>query len=851
MKFWSHNLTSKVASSFLLLSLISAAVVGGVAFVTAREALKQGAFNRLSVAATLKEQEISRWFEDQERDFLLTTQFPDVQRNLKTLLRAKPTDLKNRNTAEYREAYTIMANYLADVAHLKPNLQEIFVVDRSSRIILSTDRSREGKYEILASVTYLEAVEPAESFAPLFYVSSATGKPAVTLAAPFRDETGKRQGVILAHLNLNRIDQIVRERTGLGESGETYLVGSLVSRNTFISKERTETQEFSEGISSQGIDSAMQGVSGSGLYQNYAGTPVIGVYRWLNDQDIALLVEMQQDEAFAPARQLAATIMLVGLVSMGVLAIGVRWLTRQLQLSRQQLENYSHQLEQKAQEADAANRAKSEFLANMSHELRTPLNAILGFTQLLRRDSAINAAQMEYLEIIGRSGEHLLSLINDVLEMSKIESGRVALNENNFDLFRLLNSLEEMFYLRAKSIGLKLLFEQSSDVPQYVRTDEGKLRQVLINLLDNAIKFTQTGRVVLRVDTVPREETLSMSYTNGEAMAFPSAPEKRLTSVVERLWFTVSDTGHGIASSELKSLFEPFVQSEAGLKSQQGTGLGLPISRQFVRLMGGELTVSSTLGQGTTFTFDVHIKPADGTKAVAQQPERQIIGLAPDQPQYRILVVEDRWENRQLLVKILTTLGFAVREAENGQVGVAVWEAWEPHLIWMDMRMPVMDGYEAIKQIRSHLKGQATVIIALTASAFEETRSIILATGCDDFVRKPFQESVILNKIAEYLGVRYLYADEDSQQSEKPHSAAGERQPYLATEADLAEMPTAWINQVHQAAIRVSAKEIQALLQQIPSSQAALAESLTYLVNNYRFEEIIELTQTKVEDSNL
>lgn len=851
MKFWSQNLTSKVASSFLLLSLVSAGVVGGVAFVSAREALKQAAFNRLSVAATLKEEEINRWFEDQERDFLLTTQFPDVQRNLRVLLSARPTDPAKRDTAEYRQAHDLVANYLSSVVHLKPSLQEIFIVDRSSRIVLSTDRSREGKYEILANVTYLEEVKPAGSFAPLFYVLPATGKPGVTLAASLRNSNGERQGVILAHLNLGRIDQIVRERTGLGESGETYLVGSLVSRNTFISRATTQTEEFSEGIGSLGIDSAMQGVSGSGLYQNYAGTPVLGVYRWLNDQDIALLVEMQQDEAFAPARQLAATIMLVGLVSMGVLATGVRWLTRQLQLSRQQLENYSHQLEQKAQEADAANRAKSEFLANMSHELRTPLNAILGFTQLLTRDTAINTAQMEYVEIIGRSGEHLLALINDVLEMSKIESGRAILNENNFDLFHLLNSLEEMFHLKARSTGLKLLFEQSVDVPQYVRTDEGKLRQVLINLLDNAIKFTKTGRVVLRVDTMPREDVLSMTYTNGEAMVFSYAPEKRPTSAVERLWFTVSDTGCGIAASELKSLFEPFVQSEAGLRSQQGTGLGLPISRQFVRLMGGELTVNSTLGQGTAFTFDIQIKSSSAITIAGQVVDQLIIGLAPDQPQYRILVVEDKWENRQLLVKILTRYGFEVREAENGQVGFEVWETWEPHLIWMDMRMPVLDGYEATKQIRTHLKGQATVIIALTASAFEETRSVILAAGCDDFVRKPFQESVILQKMAEHLGVRYLYAEEAvNLVGPKSQVDLGGQLPNATTAADFAGMSVDWIEQVQQAAIRVNAKEIQRLIQQIPPAYANLAEALTQLVNNYQFEEIIELARSNAESQD-
>lgn len=626
MKFWNQHLTTKVASSFLLLSLVAVGVVGGFAFVKAREALKQAAFNRLSVTATLKEEEITRWFEDQQRDFLLTTQFLDIQVNLKILLSHEISD------ADYQAAYIVISNYLMGVTELKPNLKEISILNRSNRIILSTDKIREGQYEIAANITYIEQIEPGDTFAPIFYVSSVTGKPAVTLATPLRDSAGVRQGVILADLNLDRIDQIVRERTGLGESGETYLVGSLVTKSTFISGEQANKQEFLKGISSKGIDAAMSGVNGSGLYHNYAGVPVIGAYRWLNDRDLALLVEMHQQEAFAPARQLAGTIVLVGLVSAGVLLTGVYWLSRQLKISGEQLENYSHRLEQKAQEADAANRAKSEFLTNMSHELRTPLNTILGFTQLMTRNSAVNPSGLEQLEIISRSGEHLLTLINDVLSMSKIEAGRITLNENSFDLYRLLDSLTEMLQPKAEFKGLQLIFERSSEVPQYVQTDESKLRQVLINLLGNAIKFTQEGSVALRVRQKQWEQEENPSYSLVPTSYF--------------LHFEVEDTGPGIARTEFESLFKPFVQTETGRISQQGTGLGLPISQQFVRLMGGDVTVSSTLGQGTIFTFDIQASPAEVAEIQTRQLNRRVIGLELDQPKYRILVVEDKWENR-------------------------------------------------------------------------------------------------------------------------------------------------------------------------------------------------------------
>ncbi|MBW4427840.1 MAG: response regulator [Nostoc desertorum CM1-VF14] len=818
MKFWNQHLTTKVASSFLLLSLVSVGVVGGVAFIKAREALKQAAFDRLNVTATLKEEEITRWFEDQQRDFLLATQSTDVQANLKILLSSE------KSNANYEAAYTVVSKYLIRVVKLKPNLKEIFILDRSNRIILCTDKKREGQYEILGNITYIEQVELGDTFNPNFYVSPLTGKPSVTLATSLRNTAGVRQGVILAHLNLDRIDNIVRERTGLGKSGETYLIGSLITKNTFISKPQVNTQDFPERISSQGIDEAMSGVRGFGLYRNYAGVPVIGMYRWLNDQDLSLLVEMHQEEAFAPARQLAATIVLVGLVSVGGLLIGVYWLMRQLKISREQLENYSYQLEVKAQEAETANRTKSEFLANMSHELRTPLNSILGFTQLITRDRSINPSHLEHLGIISRSGEHLLTLINDVLSMSKIEAGRTTLNENSFNLYSLLDSLQEMLQIKAKSKGLQLIFERSPKVPQCVRTDESKLRQVLINLLGNAIKFTQFGSVSLRV----REKTENLETSNPQF------------SILSHLHFEIEDTGLGIAPVELDNLFKPFVQTEAGRKSQQGTGLGLTISQQFVRLMGGNITVRSSLGQGTIFAFEIKISPAEITEIQTRQLYQRVIGLEANQPKYRILVVEDKWENRQLLVKMLASLGFEVREAENGKQGVSIWETWEPHLIWMDMRMPVMDGYEATKQIKAHLKGHATVIIALTASAFDEERTVVLSTGCNDFVRKPFREEVILKKMAKYLGVRYVYEQEAPKQIQLAESSDLE---LFSLEKALAKMPSGWIAQLHQAALRTDEKLIFSLIEQIPEESVLLANALADWVNNFRIDKVIDLTQ--------
>ena len=803
MKLPQLSLTTKIANYFLLLALITVGIVGGVAYFRARQALQQAAFARLNVAATLKEEEITRWFEDQQRDFLLTSQMPDVKKNV-TILLSSPT------TAEREQVYQVLAEYFQEVTQIKPSLKEIFVLDRSNKIILSTNPEREGDYEILANITYVEQVKLGANFAPIFYVSPFTRKPAITLAKPLP------QGMIVVDLNLARIDQIVREKTGLGISGETYLVGSLISKNSFIAGNSNNNQTFPDGINSAGIDAAMSGISGYGLYLNYANYPVLGVYRWLNEQDIALLVEICQDEAFYPARQLATTIILVGLISVLGLAIGVNWLSRQLSLSRKQLEDYSHQLQVKAQEAETANRAKSLFLANMSHELRTPLNAILGFSHLMVRDAEATSEQKEALGIINRSGEHLLNLINDVLEMSKIEAGKTVLNPEPFDLHRLLQTIRELFQIKAKAKELWFDFILTPDLPQYVISDSRKLRQLLINLLSNAVKFTSSGGVTLKASICQTKDQLQSNQA--------------------RLCFEVSDTGKGIAPEELDKLFDPFVQTASGIQSEGGTGLGLAICKQFVKLMGGNIQVASTLGKGSTFTFDIQVVLADSSQVESPFLKPQVKKIAPGQPNYRIAVVDDQETNRQLLMQVLQSVGFEIRTANNGQEAIALWQEWQPHLIWMDMRMPILDGYEATRQIKSQPQGETTIIIALTASAFEEQRAKVLSAGCDDFVRKPFPEQVIFNKMTQYLGVKYIYETQsDSIDAKLPETPSDS--------LDLSSLPKELITKLHEAAIAVDAEQIEQLLASIPSHCQPIAQAIAEMIRNYDFDGIIELTE--------
>jgi signal transduction histidine kinase/FixJ family two-component response regulator len=507
---------------------------------------------------------------------------------------------------------------------------------------------------------------------------------------------------------------------------------------------------------------------------------------------------------------------------MGVLARAFQEMAHEVSAREQNLtqavKERTEQLEKARAKAEEADRAKSRFLSHMSHELRTPLNVILGFTQLLTRGGSLNPQQQGYLETIDRSGEHLLTLINDVLEMSKIEAGKTELHEDNFAFLGMLDWLKEMLRLKAETKGLQLIFALAPDLPFYIRTDENKLRQVLINLLGNAIKFTTQGKITLRV---------LLKEAGGRDGA-----EQAI------IHFAVEDTGAGIASEELTGLFEAFVQTETGRQSQEGTGLGLPISQEFVRLMGGEIAVSSQLGIGTVFQFDLPISLVTTNEMQTQIYSQQVIGLAEGQANYRILVVEDKRESRQLVVELLTSVGFEVREASNGQEAIELWRNWSPHLLLMDLRMPVMDGDLAAREIKASANNPP-VIIALTGSVFEEDRALALAAGCDDFVRKPMRAEIIFDKIAKHLDVRYFYAAPPELVDEEISFSASTE---IMKEV-LATMPRDWVDRLHQAATKVNGKEIMGLIAEIPRSrthaQQDLADFLTNLVDNFCFDEII------------
>jgi PAS domain S-box-containing protein len=475
------------------------------------------------------------------------------------------------------------------------------------------------------------------------------------------------------------------------------------------------------------------------------------------------------------------------------------------------------------QSLQEANRAKSVFLANMSHEIRTPMNAILGFSQLMLRDKDLTPQQCQYLGTINRSGEHLLALINDILEMSKIEAGRTTLNPSTFDLPALLNDLEMMFRVRTNEKKLSFSVELvGDDVPQFIVADINKMRQVFINVLGNAVKFTEQGGVGVRV-LVDRKGT--------------KGPSLRVE---------IEDTGPGISQDERARLFRHFEQTKSGQQTGTGTGLGLAISREFVRLMGGDITLSSHVGKGSIFVIDLPLKEGEAEAVQAKEKSRHVLRLQPGQPACRVLIVDDIEDNRQLLAQLLAPVGFEVRLAINGAEAVKQFEEWHPRLVLMDFRMPVMDGHEAIRRIRAMPGGKEPKIIAVTASAMDDNRQELMEIGADDFIGKPFREAELFHKIHAHVGVEYEYGDDSAA------AAAGAAEAAELTPESLARLPRQLIDSMREAVVTADLDQLLAKIQEAESPDPRVAQGLRRLAEGFQYQKLLDLftAGARIESGN-
>jgi signal transduction histidine kinase/DNA-binding response OmpR family regulator len=516
---------------------------------------------------------------------------------------------------------------------------------------------------------------------------------------------------------------------------------------------------------------------------------------------------------------------LISVFALQALLIGALLLERRRsRRSQVELKQYKEHLEQLVQQrttelveardqAMAADRSKTVFLANMSHELRTPLNAILGFSSLILRDSSLSDQHRQDLAVVGSSGEHLLELIDEVLDMAKIETSNTAVESAQFDLHSLVHDTVKLLRERAHVKNLELLLDISPAVPQFLRSDPGKLRQVLTNLVGNGVKYTDEGSVVVRLDVKFGENSPDLV-----------------------LIFDVEDTGIGIAPEDQDRIFDPFVQA-GGSRKRKGTGLGLSISRRFVQLLGGIIQVESTPGQGSRFHVEIPAQMGDASEAGSESASlRQVIGLEPGQPDHRILIVEDQRENWLLLQRLLQSAGFNVQVREDGGQAVEGFRLWRPHFIWMDLRLPVLSGIEAARCIREMEGGREVKIVAVTASAFDSQRDDVLAAGFDGFLRKPYRPMEIFDCMARHLGVQYVYAA-------GPQLAAGDLPATLNT-ADLERLPAMLRDELGKTIVSLDRKRIALLVARVSEENIHLGRVLGRLTDRFAYTPILKALQS-------
>ena len=897
------RLLLQLVAYFSVLSIVTVLVVAVSANTRSRDALRKSVIDRLAVATSLKEAQVNQWVDNQRRDVILMTQLPDL------IFNSEITFTKDRESPEFKAAVDSLQKFMADISAVKANIRQISILTNNGITIVSTDKQKEGKYQPLGNTTTYFTRDQSRIIVPNFYISPISGKAAMTFAAPLTNKAGDRIGVVAVDLDLQGVDDIIRERTGLGNSGETYLVGRLATKNVLISGTGADKQDLAKDIKSDGISAAALGKDGEGLYKNYKTIPVLGSYIWIDNLNLALLAEISQAEAFEPADRLGRDILLIGLSSagilltavyliarrisqpilaiadaanqvaggnldsqapvltedeIGILAIAFNQMTSQLKNSGEQLADYSRTLEQKVEQRTSeikaiidnmvdglvvvnaedqitqfnpalagmigisskaismatsykeifkveeitnlvtstrenpkqvfseefalpdrrtgkavatsifgeanisgdsplevdylgtvilirditsekeVDRMKTDFISTVSHELRTPLTSVLGFAKLIQKkleesilpmiqtdDKKVNRSVRqvtENLEIIISEGTRLTKLINEVLDVAKIEAGKMQWNMEPLAITEVIDRAFSATSALFEQKALTPVREIEADLPD-ILGDKDRLIQVVINLISNAVKFTDRGSITCRVKL--DDQSIMVS---------------------------VIDQGVGISESDQPKVFEKFKQVGDTLTDKpQGTGLGLPISKEIIAYHGGKIWVESEIGKGSTFSFTIPINieneiPSINFDILIEQLKKRAVSESSSQTDNQnaidtpknILVIDDDASIRNLLRQELEAKGYTVREAGNGQEAITQVRESRPDLITLDIIMDGISGYDVAAILRSD---PATLDIPIIIVSVIDDKNKGRHLGIDSYVTKPLDMVLLLREV--------------------------------------------------------------------------------------------------------
>ncbi|WP_008319040.1 hybrid sensor histidine kinase/response regulator [Leptolyngbya sp. PCC 6406] len=792
---------------------------------------------------------------------------------------------------------TVQTELLEGLTRHNEAYEAIAILDRTGQVVSFV--SPYGDFDprtFTNSPEFQRAYQQQEEFAGIVSVDPEMGISMVTLAVPIRNATDQVDGALLARVSLNFLSYVVSQ-TPAGDTGYVYV---LDERNRLIARSGNSSQNFTiADLNNTALITALDQARTGELrqYDGLAETPVLGAVSPISSMSWKVAVELPTREAYAPLYRLllimggvsgvllgiaiaagwvlsrrltkplnqlteaaiqlsegdlAARVHLSAQNELGLLARTFNHMAAQVQDSVATLASANERLEHRVAErtaelqtameaADTANRAKSEFLANMNHELRTPLNGILGYAQILNRDSSLMPKQLQGVEVIHQCGSHLLTLINDILDLAKIEACKMELYPQDVHFPSFVLGTAEICAIKARQKGIEFIYRESEQLPTAVHTDDKRLRQVLLNLLSNAVKFTDHGRVVLTVEPIPelvsdRSTPENPDQSTGDVQLSPNR-----SLVTQAIRFHIQDTGIGIPPERIATVFSAFEQAGGRDRNAEGTGLGLAISQQIVQMMGSTIQVESTQDQGSTFWFDLDLPLALDFVASTRDRGPMITGYR-GQP-YTILVVDDHPENRLVLVNMLEPLGFTVVEAVDGVVGYEQACQIKPDLIITDVIMPNLDGLEMTRKLRQHSEFSKTPIIASPASLSQVDQHESLEAGCDRFFPKPIQLDALLAEMASLLPLEWIYvtpeepSPDPSLATPLDPSSLGSMPPAAELEALYTAVQGGFIQDIQQEAQR---------LRDLSPDYAPFANQLLDFAQDFDDEAIMRLIQPHI-----